>query len=92
MTMVSAAKARSNVTDLLKRAAAGEKIGIRYGKKVLVMKVAKPERNDYAWTEYGLTRKEMKVIARKLHEEGEKDRREGKSREYKGDIEAVLKD
>ena len=35
MTTLSAAKARSNFASLLKKAAAGEVIGIRYGKKVL---------------------------------------------------------
>jgi len=34
----------------------------------------------------------MNRIAKKLHAEGEKDRREGKSRVYTGDIEALLKD
>jgi hypothetical protein len=92
MTIVSATYARSNLTALLKRVVAGEEFGVRYGKKVLTLKLANNESDDYAWTEYGLTRKEMKVIAKRLHEEAERDRRAGKTRVYKGDIEAVLKD
>jgi len=92
MTTLSPTKARSNLTGWLKKAAAGEDIGILYGDKVIALRPVEVESADYAWTEYGLTKQEMERISKKLHAEGEKDRRAGKSREYKGDIEAILKD
>jgi antitoxin (DNA-binding transcriptional repressor) of toxin-antitoxin stability system len=92
MTTLSPTQARRNLTSWLKKAAAGEDIGILYGDKVFAIRPVKVEANDYAWTEYGLTDKEMKRIAKNLHARGEKNRREGKSRTYTGDIEAILKD
>jgi len=92
MTTLSPTKARSNLTAWLKKAASGEDIGILFGDKVIALRPVEIESTDYAWTEYGLTKKEMKRIARNLHAEGEKNRREGKSRTYTGDIEAILKD
>jgi len=92
MTTLSPTQARGNLTAWLKKAAAGEDIGILYGNKVFAIRPVEVESTDYAWTEYGLTKKEMNRIAKKLHAEGEKDRREGKSRVYTGDIEALLKD
>ena len=92
MTTLSPTKARSNLTAWLKKAATGEDIGILFGDKVIALRPVEIESTDYAWTEYGLTKKEMKSIARNLHAEGEKNRREGKSRTYTGDIEAILKD
>jgi antitoxin (DNA-binding transcriptional repressor) of toxin-antitoxin stability system len=93
MTVLSAAKARSNLSALLKRVVSGEAIGIRYGKKVVPLGPAEDEEDtSYAEKEYGLTKTELKRVCKKLHEEGVRDRKAGKSREYKGDIEAVLED
>jgi hypothetical protein len=92
MTTLSPTKARSNLTAWLKKAAAGEDIGILFGDQVIALRPVEVESADYAWTEYGLTKKEMKRIGRSLHAEGEKNRREGKSRTYTGNIEAILKD
>jgi hypothetical protein len=92
MTTLSPTKARGNLTAWLKKAAAGEDIGILYGDQVIALRPVKVESTDYAWTEYGLTKAEMKRISKKLHEEGEKDRKAGKSRRFNGDIEALLKD
>jgi antitoxin (DNA-binding transcriptional repressor) of toxin-antitoxin stability system len=93
MTMVSAAKARSSFTALLKKAAAGERIGIRYGKKILEL-VPKVDEEDtsYAEKEYGVTKTELKRAFKKLHEEGVRERKAGKTKEFKGDIEAMLED
>jgi antitoxin (DNA-binding transcriptional repressor) of toxin-antitoxin stability system len=92
MTTLSPTKARSNLTAWLKKAAAGEDIGILFGDKVIALRPVEVESTDYARSEYGLTKKEMTRIAKKLHAKGEKDRKEGKSRVYTGDIEALLKD
>ena len=92
MTTLSPTKARSNLTSWLKKAAAGEDIGILYGDQVIALRPVVVEEADYAWTEYGITKAEMKRIARNLSAQGARDRKAGKSREYHGDIEALLKD
>ncbi len=92
MTTLSPTQARSNLTFWLKKAAEGQDIGILFGGKVIGLRAVEVESKDYAWTEYGLTKKKIKRVAKNLHEEGKKDRRAGKSREYTGDIEALIKD
>jgi hypothetical protein len=92
MTTLSPTRARSNLTGWLKKAAAGEDIGILYGDKVIALRPVEVESTDYAWTEYGLTKKEMERISKKLHAQTKKDLKTGNYREYHGDIEAMLKD
>ncbi len=92
MTTLSPAKARSNLTAWLKKAAAGENIGIRYGNKVIALRPVDDDDTSYAEKEYGVTKAELKRFAKRLHEEGVRDRKAGKCREYKGDIEAMLED
>jgi antitoxin (DNA-binding transcriptional repressor) of toxin-antitoxin stability system len=92
MTTLSPTKARSNFTAWLKKAASGEEIGIRYGGKVFVLHPIEEEDTSYAEKEYGVTKAELKRFTKRLHAQGEKDRRAGKSREYTGDIEALIKD
>ena len=92
MTTLSPTKARSNLTAWLKKAAAGEDIGILFGDKVIALRPVRVESTDYAWTEYGLTKKEMARIAKNLHAKTQKDIKAGKFREYHGDIEGMLKD
>ena len=92
MTTLSSTKARSNLTAWLKKAAAGEDIGILFGDKVIALRPVEVESTDYAWTEYGLTKKEMARIAKNLHAKTQKQIKAGKFREYHGDIEAMLKD
>lgn len=92
MTTLSPTKARSNLTAWLKKASAGEDIGILFGDKVIALRPVEVESIDYAWTEYGLTKKEMARIAKNLHAKTQKQIKAGKFREYHGDIEAMLKD
>jgi hypothetical protein len=92
MTTLSPTKARSNLTAWLKKAAAGEDIGILFGDKVIALRPVEIESTDYAWTEYGLTKAETKRISKNLNAEIKKDRKAGKYRTYNGDIEALLKD
>jgi hypothetical protein len=47
---------------------------------------------DYAERDYGLTAAQMKIVAGKLHAKAQKARRAGKSKIFKGDIKALLKD
>jgi antitoxin (DNA-binding transcriptional repressor) of toxin-antitoxin stability system len=92
MTTLSPTKARSNLTAWLKRAAAGEDIGILFGDQVIALRPVEVESTDYAQKEYGVTKADVKRFTKRLHEQGKKNRREGKSRIYTGDIEAILKD
>ncbi|MEI9998242.1 MAG: hypothetical protein WDO13_03265 [Verrucomicrobiota bacterium] len=93
MTMVSAAKARSNFTALLKKAAAGERIGIRYGKKVLELGPRVDEDDtSYAEKEYGVTKAELKRFEERMNAKIKRDRKAGRYKVYTGDIEELLKD
>jgi antitoxin (DNA-binding transcriptional repressor) of toxin-antitoxin stability system len=92
MTTLSPTQARKNLTGWLKKAAAGENIGILYGDKVFAIRPVKVEAKSYAEKEYGVTKAELKRFAQRLHAQGVKDRKAGKSRVFNGDIEALLKD
>jgi antitoxin (DNA-binding transcriptional repressor) of toxin-antitoxin stability system len=91
MTTMSPSKARNNFTAWLKKAAAGEEIGIRFGGKVYVLHPVDEDDTSYAEREYGVTKKELARFAKKLHAQGEKDRKTGKSRVYNGNIEDLIK-
>jgi len=91
MTTLSPTKARSNLTAWLKKAAAGEDIGILFGDKVIALRPVEVESTDYAWTEYGLTKQEMKRFAERMDAKIKKEIKAGKFHEYHGDIEAMLK-
>jgi antitoxin (DNA-binding transcriptional repressor) of toxin-antitoxin stability system len=92
MTTLSPTKARSNLTAWLKKAAAGEDIGILFGDKVIALRPVEVESTDYAEKEYGVTKAELSRFTKKLHAQGEKNRREGKSRTFNGNIEDLIKD
>jgi antitoxin (DNA-binding transcriptional repressor) of toxin-antitoxin stability system len=92
MTTLSLTKARSNFAALLKKAAAGEEIGIRYGKKVIALRPVNDKDTSYAEKEYGVTKAELKRFAKRMNAQIKKDIKEGNFREYHGDIEAMLKD
>ncbi len=92
MTTLSPTKARSNLTAWLKKAAAGEDIGILFGDKVIALRPVEVESTDYAEKEYGVTKEELKRFADHWDAKIKKNRKTGKSRVYTGDIEALLKD
>jgi len=92
MTTLSPTKARSNLTAWLKKAAAGEDIGILFGDKVIALRPVEVESTDYAEKEYGVTKEELKRATDFLHARGKKHRKAGHYKVYHGDIEALLKD
>jgi antitoxin (DNA-binding transcriptional repressor) of toxin-antitoxin stability system len=92
MTTLSPTKARSNLTAWLKKAAAGEDIGILYGDRVIALRPVEVESTDYAWTEYGATKAEMERFAKRTDAKIKKNRKAGKLHVYHGDIEALVKD
>ncbi len=92
MTTLSPTKARSNLTGWLKKAAAGEDIGILYGDKVIALRPVEVESTDYAWTEYGVTKQEMKKFSKRMNAKIKENRKAGKYKVYNGDIEDLIKD
>jgi GMP synthase-like glutamine amidotransferase len=92
MTTLSPTKARSNLTVWLKKAVAGEDIGILFGDHIVALRSVEVESTDYAKREYGVTKVELKRFAKRMNAQIKKDIKEGNFREYHGDIEAMLKD
>ena len=94
MTTVSATKARSNLTKWLKRAAAGENIGIACGDKVIALRLMDglPEDDGYAKREYGVTDSELEKFVKRTDAELDRDQKAGKMRRFTGDLDAALRD
>jgi antitoxin (DNA-binding transcriptional repressor) of toxin-antitoxin stability system len=92
MTTLSPTQARGNLTAWLKKAAAGEDIGILYGNKVFAIRPVEVESTDYAEKEYGVTKEELKQFTKKMDAKIKKERKAGNFKVYNGDIEALLKD
>ena len=92
MTTLSPTKARSNLTAWLKKAAAGEDIGILFGDQVIALRPVEVESTDYAEKEYGVTKEELKQFVKRTDAKIKKNLKAGNYRVYNGDIEALLKD
>lgn len=94
MTTLSPTKARANLTHWLKRASAGEDIGILCGDKVIALRAVRvfAEDSDYAKREYGVTDAELKAFVKRADAELKQDRRAGRVTKYKGDIRAAIRD
>lgn len=94
MTTLSPTKARANLTHWLKRASAGEDIGILCGDKVIALRPVRvfAEDSDYAKREYGVTVGELKTFVKRANAELKQDRRAGRVTKYKGDIRAAIRD
>ena len=93
MTTLSPTKARANLTHWLKKASAGEDIGILCGDKVIALRPVRVVSTDsgYAKREYGITDAEMKAFVKRADAEIKQDRRAGRITKYKGDLRAALK-
>ena len=94
MTTLSPTKARANLTHWLKRAVAGEDIGILCGDKVVALRAVRvfSEDSDYAKREYGVTHAELKAFVKRADAELKQDRRAGRVTKYKGDFRAAIRD
>ena len=92
MTTLTVTDARQNLGSWIKKAIAGEDVGILYGGKVVALRPVEVESTDYAMREYGVTAAELDRFAKRVYEETEKERKAGRLHEYKGDIEAFIKD
>lgn len=93
MTTLSPTKARANLTHWLKRASAGEDIGILCGDKVIALRAVRvfAEDSDYAKREYGVNDAELKAFVKRAEAELKQDRRAGRVTKYKGDFRAAIR-
>jgi antitoxin (DNA-binding transcriptional repressor) of toxin-antitoxin stability system len=90
MTTLSVTEARQNLGAWIKKAIAGENVGILCGSKVVALRPVEVESTDYAAREYGVSGPELDRFVKRVHEEIKKDRKTGKLREFTGDIEALV--
>jgi len=92
MTTLTPTKARTNLSAWLRRALAGEDIGIMINGKIVALRPVEVASVDYVEKEYGLSASEWKETAKNLHEKGSKTRSAGKARKFTGNIEDALDD
>lgn len=94
MTTLSPAKARAKLSHWLKRAAAGDDIGIQFGDKVIALRPlpALPGDSSYARREYRVTEAELAEFARRMDAEIARDLRAGRLTRFRGDMNAALRD
>jgi antitoxin (DNA-binding transcriptional repressor) of toxin-antitoxin stability system len=92
MTTLSPTQARVNLSSLLKRAAQGEEIGILHGDKVIALRPVNIHADDYAFREYGVTRKELDEFVRRTDARIKRERKAGRMKRYTGNLEADLAD
>lgn len=92
MTLLTAAKAKNRLPALLKRAIAGEKIGIVCQNRVVTLQPARKRKLSYVESEYGITPKEMRRIAKKLSQQADEEIKSGRAKTFSNGIEAALAD
>jgi len=94
MTTRSPTKARANLTHWLKRAVAGEDIGILCGDKVIALRAVQviSADSDYAKRECGVIETELNAFVRRTDTELKQDRRAGRTTKDKGNLRAALRD
>jgi antitoxin (DNA-binding transcriptional repressor) of toxin-antitoxin stability system len=69
MKTLTVTKARQNLGSWLKRAVAGEEIGVVFGDQVVALRPVPIMAADYMETEYGLTKEEANRAAKRIREE-----------------------
>ncbi len=67
MITTTPAKARANLSSLLKRALEGDDIGIVYNGQIIALRPVEVVSTNYMEAEYGLSPGEWKQIAKNLH-------------------------
>jgi antitoxin (DNA-binding transcriptional repressor) of toxin-antitoxin stability system len=82
MKTLTATQARKNLTALLNRAKRGEDIGIISGDSVIALRPVQVFSEDYAMTEYGLTKEELDRAYKKIGAEIKRERKAGKLKEF----------
>ena len=94
MTTLTATKARARLSHWLKRAAAGDNIGIQCGERVIALRPMEPAKSgkSYARSEYGVTERELSQFNRRAKAEMARARRTGKMTRFTGDFHAAIGD
>jgi len=94
MTTLSPTKARANLTHWLKRASAGEDIGILCGDQVIALRPVRvfAEDSDYARREYGVTETELAAFVKRTDAELKRARQAGRVSKYRGSFDAAIRD
>ena len=92
MTTLTPTQARVNLSAVLRQALRGDDIGIVVRGQVVALRPVEVVSRDYAESEYGLTRAQMRRVGKKLITQAGREMRAGKSKTFHGDIEALLAD
>jgi antitoxin (DNA-binding transcriptional repressor) of toxin-antitoxin stability system len=90
MQTMTATRARANLTSLLRKALAGQDIGIVCNGRIVALRPVEVTSTDYAQAEYGITGDEIQAVAANLHAKAKKAIRSGKARTFDGDIEKAI--
>ncbi len=90
MTTTTPSQARVNLSGLLKRALAGDDVGIVYQGQIIALRPVKVSSTDYVEREYGLSAEEWSSAAKNLHAKAQKTRKAGQARRFTGNIEDAL--
>jgi antitoxin (DNA-binding transcriptional repressor) of toxin-antitoxin stability system len=77
MQTLTVTEARKNLSMWLRRAKAGEEIGIVDGADIIALRPVAVTAVDYLETEYRLTKKEADAAAARILSEAERERRTG---------------
>ncbi len=90
MLTLTPTAARGNLSSLLRRALKGDDIGIVVDGKIVALRPVSVESTDYALREYGVTAAQLDQFEKRTHGRIKKAAKEGKLRNFTGDIEALL--
>ena len=86
MKTLTITHARQNLGHWLKRAAAGESVGILVGSGVVALRPVQIEATDYMETEYGLTQTEANRAADRIRKENAAAHRRGEFVDVTGSL------
>lgn len=90
MKTLTITRARQNLGQWLKRAAAGESIGVVVGAQVIALRPVPVEATDYLESEYGLTSQEADRAARRIRAESAAATRRGEFVEVTGNLAGLV--
>jgi antitoxin (DNA-binding transcriptional repressor) of toxin-antitoxin stability system len=90
MTTTTPTQVRVNLSGLLKRALAGDDIGIVYNGQIIALRPVRVSSTDYVESEYGLSPEEWSRAAKNLHAKAQKALKTGQAKRFTGNIEDAL--
>lgn len=90
MKTLTITKARANLSALLEQAKRGEDIGIMAGDQIVALRPVTVSSDDYALREYGATPTEMDHFAGRMEKQITSERKQGKLKQFSGNLEKDL--